>query len=233
MGTSVEVIVVEGHSTDGTWERLIQMGRHRSSPGPQIHVLKQKGVGKADAVRQGFAQATGDLLFILDADLTVMPEELARFYRLATSGKADFLNGVRFEMPLEPGTMPFLNLIANKTFSRFFTTLFRQPVRDALCGTKVLFRSDYVRMTQLRPVLPALDPFGDFTLLFGAAKLQLRILDVPVQYSPRTYGRTNIRRWRDGWLLLKTFALGARWLRLPRAVGRPCLSVFPEARQAG
>ena len=165
------------------------------------------------AVRLGFAAATGDILMILDADLTMPPEELPKFYDVLANGQAEFANGVRLVYPMDEKAMQFLNLCANKTFGLIFTWLLGQPVKDTLCGTKVLRRAHYEKIAANRAYFGDFDPFGDFDLLFGAAKLNLKIADVPIRYKERTYGETNIQRWKHGWLLLRMVLFAARKLK--------------------
>ena len=164
-------------------------------------------------MRLGFATATGDILMILDADLTMPPEELPKFYDVLAHGRAEFANGVRLVYPMDEKAMQFLNLCANKTFGIIFTWLLGQPVKDTLCGTKVCSRSHYARIAANRAYFGDFDPFGDFDLLFGAAKLNLKIADVPIRYRERTYGTTNIQRWSHGWLLLRMVLFAARKLK--------------------
>ena len=211
MGTLTELIFVEGNSTDGTWAEIQRVAR--AFPEKRITCLKQKGAGKGDAVRAGFAAAKGDVLMILDADLSVQPEELPKFYNVIATGHAEFANGVRLVYPMEEDAMRFLNLCANKIFSLLFTWLLGQPIKDSLCGTKVMLRSDYERLAANREYFGDFDPFGDFDLLFGAGKLGLRIADIPIRYCDRTYGTTNIKRWKHGWLLLRMVCFGARKLK--------------------
>ena len=211
MGLGTELIFIEGHSTDDTWgalQRLVAKYPQRS-----IKVLKQQSRGKGGAVREAFAAATGDVLFILDADLTMPPEELPKFYEAARSGTAEFVNGVRLVYPMEEQAMQFLNMLANKAFGLTFSWLLGQKIKDTLCGTKVLFRADYEAIARNRAYFGEFDPFGDFDLLFGAAKLNLRIVDLPIRYRARTYGKTNIHRWSHGWLLLRMVAFAARRLK--------------------
>ena len=211
MGAGVELIFVEGHSQDRTWEEIQRVAAE--NPHRSIKILQQTGKGKGDAVRAGFAVATGDVLMILDADLTMPPEELPKFYEVIASGRADFANGVRLVYPMDEKAMQFLNLCANKAFGLIFTWLLGQPVKDTLCGTKVLSRANYERIAANRPYFGDFDPFGDFDLLFGAARQNLKIADVPIRYRERTYGTTNIQRWRHGWLLLRMVAFAARKLK--------------------
>jgi 2-polyprenyl-3-methyl-5-hydroxy-6-metoxy-1,4-benzoquinol methylase len=205
-GRRQEVIFVDGHSTDGTPDEIQRvMAQH---PEKDITLLVQDGKGKGDAVRKGFAHATGDILMILDADLTVPPEDLPKFYEAIASGKGEFINGSRLVYPMEHEAMRYLNLLGNKFFSMMFSWLLGERIKDTLCGTKVLFRRDYERIAANRSYFGEFDPFGDFDLLFGASKLNLKILEVPIRYQERTYGATNIHRFTHGWLLLKMTVYG-------------------------
>jgi len=207
MGQGVELVFVEGHSQDGTYGVIEQaIADH---PEWRCRLLRQTGVGKGDAVRLGLAQASGDVLVVLDADLTVQPEDLPRFYEALCSGQGEFINGVRLVYPMEAEAMRFANLVGNKFFSLAFSWLLGQPVKDTLCGTKVLWKRDYERIAANRAYLGDFDPFGDFDLLFGAARLNLKILDLPIRYRQRTYGATNIQRWKHGWLLFKMVLFAA------------------------
>lgn len=211
MGAGTELIFVEGHSKDNTWDEIQRVARE--NPQLKIKIMQQTGRGKGDAVRLGFAAATGDILMILDADLTMPPEELPKFYEVVASGRAEFANGCRLIYPMEKHAMQFLNLCANKAFGLIFSWLLGQPVKDTLCGTKVLSRAHYERIAANRAYFGDFDPFGDFDLLFGAARLNLRIADVPIRYRERTYGETNIQRWKHGWLLLRMVLFAARKLK--------------------
>lgn len=211
MGSGTELIFVEGHSRDDTWEEIVRVAK--AYPDKRIKTLKQPGRGKGDAVRAGFAVAEGDLFIILDADLTVPPEEMPKFYEAVVCGRTEFANGSRLVYPMEKAAMRFLNMCANKAFGILFTWILGQPLKDTLCGTKVLRRADYERIVSNRAFFGDFDPFGDFDLLFGAAHLNLKIVDVPVRYRDRTYGSTNIQRWRHGWLLLRMVMFAARKLK--------------------
>jgi glycosyltransferase involved in cell wall biosynthesis len=207
MGAETELVFVEGHSTDDT-RAAIDRAR-RKHPERKVQVLQQTGKGKGDAVRAGFEAAKGDILMILDADLTMPPEDLPRFYEALVSGRGEFVNGVRLVYPMEEKAMRFLNLLGNKFFSLAFSWLLEQPIKDTLCGTKVLRRSDYERIAANRDYFGDFDPFGDFDLLFGAAKQNLKMVEVPVRYRERTYGETNIQRYQHGLMLLRMVAFAA------------------------
>jgi SAM-dependent methyltransferase len=211
MGCRTEILFVEGHSGDGTLEECEKVRDAR--PDREIRVFRQSGEGKGDAVREGFARATGDVLMILDADLTVPPEDLPKFFEALSGGKGEFINGSRLVYQMEDRAMRFLNLLGNKFFSMAFGYLLEQPIRDTLCGTKVLWREDYEKIAAGRSYFGELDPFGDFDLLFGAARLNLKIVEIPVKYRERTYGRTQIRRFRHGWLLLKMTFVAMRRIK--------------------
>jgi len=211
MGSHVEMIFVEGGSKDDTWERIQQV--QKDYPDVDIKSFKQTGKGKGDAVRLGFNEASGDILMILDADLTMPPEDLPKFYDALAEGKAEFANGVRLVYPMEGEAMRFLNLCANKFFAIAFSWLLGQPVKDTLCGTKVLRKEAYERLAANRSYFGEFDPFGDFDLLFGAAKMNLRIMDVPIRYRDRTYGETNIDRWSHGALLFRMLGFAALKLK--------------------
>jgi glycosyltransferase involved in cell wall biosynthesis len=185
----------------------------RENPDQKSLLLRQMGIGKADAVRLGFEHASGDILMILDADLTVAPEDLPRFYDALCSGRGEFINGVRLVYPMDQEAMRWLNFLGNKFFSLTFSWLLGQPIKDTLCGTKVLWRKDYELISTNRTYFGDFDPFGDFDLLFGASKLNRKIIDLPIRYRERTYGKTNISRWRHGWLLLRMVIIGARRLK--------------------
>ncbi len=207
----LEILFVEGHSTDGTLDEIQRV--IRTYPSLNIKVLVQDGIGKGDAVRKGFAHAHGEVLMILDADLTVPPEDLPKFYRALVDGKGEFINGSRLVYPMEQNAMQFLNLIANRTFSRVFSWLLNQRFTDTLCGTKVLFRRHYQQIVANRSFFGEFDPFGDFDLIFGASKLNLKIAEVPVRYQSRMYGTTQISRFRHGWLLLRMVWFAFRKLK--------------------
>ena len=204
LGAAAELVFVEGGSTDDTRARILkEIDTH---PELDISLVDQPGRGKGDAVRAGFRAAKHELLMILDGDLSVRPEDLAKFYRAAAEGRADLVNGSRLVYDVEPGAMRFLNMVGNKSFSWLFKAITGQQVKDTLCGTKVLRRSAYDEIAAARAYFGEFDPFGDFDLLLGAARLNLKIVDLPVRYQPRTYGQTNISRWRHGWLLLRMIA---------------------------
>lgn len=201
MGENVELIFVEGHSKDNTYEAIEKA--IQDHPERNCRLARQTGKGKGDAVRLGFQLAKGDVLMILDSDLSVSPDDLPRFYDAIADGKGDLINGVRLVYPMENAAMRPMNLLGNKFFSLTFSWLFGQPVKDTLCGTKALSRTAYNRIAGNRAYFGKFDPYGDFDLLFGAARLSLKIIDLPIRYRSRTYGAPNISRWRDGWVLLR------------------------------
>jgi hypothetical protein len=210
-GKRLEILFVDGHSSDGTQDEIRRV--IALYPQRDIRLLEQAGTGKGDAVRQAFAAASGDMLMILDADLTVPPEDLPKFYLALRSGKGEFISGCRLIYPMEDQAMQTLNLIANKCFALTFSWLLGQRLKDTLCGTKVLWRKDYEAIARNRGYFGEFDPFGDFDLLFGASKLNLQIAEIPVRYQNRTYGVTKISRFRHGWLLLRMAVYAYRKLK--------------------
>lgn len=211
LGNGTEIIFVEGGSTDGTFETVER--EMKAFPERKVKLLRQSGQGKNDAVRLGFSLADGEILMIYDADVTVPPGDLRHFYDALACERGEFINGVRLVYPMEDQAMRTFNLIGNKFFSLAFSALLGQDIKDTLCGTKVMWREDYKRLEENRAYFGEFDPFGDFDLLFGAAKLNLRIVDMPVRYRERTYGSTNIHRWKHGWLLLKMVIFAARRIK--------------------
>jgi SAM-dependent methyltransferase len=211
-GSAQEILFVEGNSSDGTFEECERV-RDAYRDSWDIKVLKQDGKGKGDAVRKGFAAATGDVLMILDADLTMPPEALPKFHAVIETGKAEFVNGTRLIYPMENEAMRPLNFIANRLFAYLFSYLVNTRMTDTLCGTKVLLRKDYEVLASERGYFGNFDPFGDFDLIFGAAKQNLKIIETPIHYKARTFGETQISRFRDGWLLLKMVWFAYRKLK--------------------
>jgi hypothetical protein len=199
-GADLEIIFVEGHSVDGTWEEIAKVQKDYSSRF-YIKAHKQKGIGKADAVRLGFAKASRHLLTILDADLTMPPERLELFYEAYCLGLADFINGNRLVYPMEKKAMRFLNRLGNAFFAKTLSYILDIKIGDSLCGTKLITRHDYQRFESWRKDFGAFDPFGDFELLYPAAILSLGIIDIPIRYLDRKYGNTNISRFHHGIML--------------------------------
>jgi glycosyltransferase involved in cell wall biosynthesis len=213
LGAHTELMFVDGNSTDGTADEVQRL--MAANPDMDIKLIHQgDGVGKGDAVRQGFAVAQGDVLMILDADLTVPPEDLPRFFKAIQDGTGEFINGTRLVYPMEKDAMRFLNKLGNRFFSLLFTWMLGQRLRDTLCGTKVLTRRNYQRIAANRSYFGDFDPFGDFDLIFGAVKADLKIAEIPVRYRARTYGTTNISRFRHGLLLLQMSWVAFKRLKL-------------------
>ncbi len=208
----LQIVFVEGHSQDGTPEEIERVKKLYAKEF-DIVSLTQPGIGKGDAMRAGFAAATRDVLLILDADLTVPPEDLPKFFDAIASGRANFVNGSRLVYPLEKEAMRFLNLMANSLFAKIFTWLLGQRITDTLCGTKVLTKAHYQRIEAGRDYFGEFDPFGDFDMLFGATKANLKIVEIPIRYRGRAYGETQISRFRHGWLLVKMVVYAFRKMK--------------------
>jgi SAM-dependent methyltransferase len=212
LGRFTEVLFVEGHSSDNTWQEIERVCASYQGP-LRLRKFRQSGKGKADAVWLGFEQAEGDVLMILDADLTVRPEDLPRFAQAMADGRGEFVNGCRLVYPRSWEAMPPLNTAANRFFAAVFSWLLRQRLKDTLCGTKVIWRDDYRRLKEGRSYFGDFDPFGDFDLLFGASKLNLKIVEVPVRYQERSYGSSNIAHVKEGLILVRMCLYAARKLR--------------------
>jgi SAM-dependent methyltransferase len=210
--SDLEIIFVEGHSKDGTWEEVLRVQEKYKDL--DIKSYQQTGKGKADAVHLGFSKARGDVFMILDADLTVPPEQLPKFYQVISTGQGEFVNGTRLIYPMESQAMRFLNFLANKTFSWIFSYLLSQRFTDTLCGTKVFFSKDYKRILEQRKFFGDFDPFGDFELIFGASKLNMKVIEVPIRYKARSYGETQISRFRHGVILLRMVIHAYKKLKL-------------------
>jgi len=211
LGAGTELILIEGGSTDGTYETAERVIAEH--PERNVRLLRQPGRGKGDAVRHAFDNATGDILAILDADLTTPAENLPRFVKALSDGTGEFINGVRLVYPMHSDAMRFFNLLANKAFGLAFSWVLGQPVKDTLCGTKVVWKRHWEQIHANREVFGGHDPYGDFDLLFGAALLNLKIVDLPIRYRERVYGDTNINRWSGGLLLFRMLIRGARRLK--------------------
>lgn len=214
MGRWTELVFVDGYSNDGTIEEIERCTRKYGENWHRVVLLHQAGHGKGDAVRHGFAACQGDILMILDSDLTMPPEELPKYYQAIVAGRGEMINGSRLVYPMQSQAMRFLNMIANVLFARLFTWLLGQPITDTLCGTKVLWREDYDRIADNRSYFGEFDPFGDFDLLFGAARLSRKIVSLPIHYADRQYGDIKIQRWRHGLLLLRMSLVAFRKLKL-------------------
>ncbi|MGH6717963.1 MAG: glycosyltransferase [Alphaproteobacteria bacterium] len=210
----LEVVFVEGHSGDGTWDAIGEVAEAMAATGAiAIRRVRQDGRGKGDAVRKGFAEARGEVLVILDADMAVPPEAVPKFYAALVAGKGNFITGTRLVYPREPNAMPLLNLVGNRAFSLVFTWLLNQRFTDTLCGTKALTRAHYQRIAEDRGYFGEFDPFGDFDLIFGAVKQNLKVVEIPIRYAARGYGETQISRFRDGVLLLRMVLFAWRKLK--------------------
>jgi hypothetical protein len=212
MGPDDELIIVEGHSRDNTWSKIQELYQANKET-KKIKIAQQDGKGKGDAIRKGFSLASKDILMILDADLTVPPEDLPKFYKALIQGKGEYINGSRLVYPMENNAMQFFNLIGNKFFALAFSFVLGQNFKDTLCGTKVLTRKNYEKLSRNRTYFGDFDPFGDFDLIFGSARMGLKIIEVPIAYKERTYGQTNISRWKHGTILLAMLIFAAKKIR--------------------
>ena len=207
-----ELIFIEGNSTDNTWDKIKTVAQKYSSS-RKIIIGQQDGKGKGDAVRKGFSLAGNDILMIYDADMTVPPEDIYKFYNAITDNKGEFINGSRLVYPMDKQAMRFLNMIGNKFFALSFSFLIGQRFKDTLCGTKVISRKNYLKLIENRSYFGDFDPFGDFDLIFGSTKLALKIIEIPIHYKDRSYGNTNISRWKHGIILLRMMFFAMRKIK--------------------
>jgi GT2 family glycosyltransferase len=212
MGPEDEVIFVEGGSTDNTWGQILEIQK-KYAHSHTIRIARQDGAGKGDAVRKGFSLATKQMVMILDADLTVPPEDLPKFYDALVNNKGEFINGSRLVYPMEKDAMRFFNMLGNKFFAAAFSFILGQRFKDTLCGTKAMSRENYLKIAQHRSYFGDFDPFGDFDLIFGACRLGLKVVEIPIGYRERTYGTTNIQRWKHGFILLRMLFFAARKIK--------------------
>lgn len=213
LGGQTEIIFCDDKSTDGTVEEIERM--RALHPDKDIRLVAGPGICKAQNVWAGFRAATGDVLMILDADLTTMPEELPYFLELLCNGRAEFVNGSRLVYAMPVGAMKGTNMLGNKFFSLLFSYLLDQRVKDTLCGTKALWRADWQRIEPMLDSWGTPDRWGDYELLFGAAKLNLRIRDLPVHYQERIYGSTKMTKvFKNGLVMLRMCFYGFLRLKL-------------------
>ena len=211
MGRCTEIIFCDDKSTDGTADEVHRM--QALHPEKNIRLVDGPGICKAENVWTGFRAARGDILMILDADLTVMPEELPMFFRSLVQGQGGFVNGSRLVYPMPDLAMKFANIVGNKFFGVLFSFLLDQRIKDTLCGTKVLWRKDWMRMEAFLGSWGIRDLWGDYELLFGASKLHLEIVEAPVHYQERLHGVTKMTRvFANGWRMLRICWYA--WLRL-------------------
>jgi hypothetical protein len=202
MGSHTEIIFCDDKSTDGTVEKVKKL--IEEYPEKDIKLLIGPGICKSENVWTGFDAAKGDILMILDADLTVIPEELPYFYEAISKNYGEFINGSRLVYSMHDEAMRFFNVFGNKFFSIFFSYILDTNIKDTLCGTKVLWNKDYQRIKRIRGSWGVQDKWGDYELIFGAAKFNLKLIDLPVHYYERVYGETKMKgRLKNGWIMLK------------------------------
>jgi SAM-dependent methyltransferase len=213
MGAFTELVFVDDDSTDDTAERVREaMARHPERP---IKLVQGPGRGKGAAVRAGMAAASGDVLMILDADMTVMPEDLPAFFEAITENRGEFINGSRLVYPLSGDAMRTANILGNKAFATTFSFLLEQRITDTLCGTKVVMRNDYAKILAARDYFGDIDHWGDYDWIFGAARNNLKIVELPVHYVERIAGETKMtKRFRNGVIMLRMCWVALRKLKM-------------------
>jgi glycosyltransferase involved in cell wall biosynthesis len=194
-----EVIICEGNSTDNTWEIAQRLGFEYS---PKVSSIKQDGKGKFNAVLCAWEQTMFDQIMIWDADATVCTDDQMQLISRAKSDPLKLWTGDRLRGKRENGSMRIFNLIGNHAFAIVWSPFFRKKF-DTLCGTKIF---PYNILDFCPASISKKDPFGDFSLISGAFFGGFPIESTPVHYLARSYGKTNIRRWSSGVLLLRIYA---------------------------
>jgi len=211
VGSMTEIIFIESDSSDNTLEEIKKVVAEYKGP-KQLQFTSLDRPGKAEAVVKGFDMARGDICIIYDADMTVSSDEIKKIYEAAKTDSDIFINCSRFVYPMEKGAMRGFNYLGNKIFALIIGTLVGQKMTDTLCGTKVIYRNNFDKIKQSGLIEKLGDPFGDFTLILGAKKLGLKIIEIPVTYKKRICGITNISRFKDGWKLLKIVLKLKLWI---------------------
>ena len=148
------------------------------------------------------------LIIIYEGDGTSDPGDIAYFYQAMKSGRFEFIEGTRFVYPKDNRAMPIINQLGNIFFAKWFSFFLGQRTNDVLSGIKSILKRDYDLLYKRWGFLGFTDPFGDFELLYGAARTGLKIGEIPIRYYPRTYGETKTKLLIHGFYLLKMAAKG-------------------------
>jgi hypothetical protein len=185
-----EVLLVDGHSDDGTPQVAQQLL-------PGIRIVAQEGRGKGAALRSGFAAASGDIIVMLDADGSTAPEEIPAFVGALLAG-ADFAKGSRFLQGGGTADMPFYRRFGNAVFVFLVRLLFGGCYSDLCYG----YNAFWAR------VLPQLDLDGDgfeieTIMNVRALRAGLKVAEVPSFEAARIHGTGRLRTIPDGWRILK------------------------------
>ncbi len=213
MGAGTEIVFVDDRSDDATAARV--RDAIAAHPERRIRLVDGPGEGKGAAVRAGMAVATGDVLMILDADMTVMPEDLPAFFEAVTENRGELVMGTRLVYPLVGQAMRTANVLGNRAFALAFSFLLEQRITDTLCGTKVVMRHHYDALLATRVLFGDVDRWGDYDWIFGAARNNLRIVELPVHYVERVAGETKMRRrLRNALVMLRMCGVALRRLKL-------------------
>lgn len=208
VGAGTEILFVEGHSTDGTRAEIERVASRY--PEKNVRLLVQDGIGQGDAIYKGFSEASGDVIILLEADRTSPPQDVLKAFDIVAGGRADYVNGSRFIYPRDKGAMPLRKVIGNWMFAIWFTWFLGQRTSDVLCGLKAIDRRQFQRLRKNWGSLGLFDPFGDFELIFGAARLGLKICEVPTRYTVRQYGEPKSRFWKHGFMLTRMASRATR-----------------------
>lgn len=203
-----EVIIIEGGSSDNTWTEALAL----QNKFPNLKAIRQDGKGKFDAVRKGLAFSCGELIVIWDADGTVRPIDCEKLISTAVKEQRTTI-GNRLKGTRHPDSMRLANLVGNYAFAALWSLVLGGKIHDLLCGSKVFTRVDFEGIPSW--VLKT-DPFGDFSLVASAIVNRRSPISIPVDYFPRDYGQTNIKRWSSGVKLLSTSVFCFFWIAVSR-----------------
>jgi hypothetical protein len=204
-----EILFVEGHSTDGTREEIERV--IATNPEKNIRVIGQPGKGQGDAIRVGFKEAQGEVIILYEGDGTSDPRDLYYVWEAMQSKRFEFIEGSRLVYPFHTKAMPWTNKIGNMIFAKWFSFFLGQRVTDVLSGIKAILKKDYELLYTQWGFLGVPDPFGDFELLYGAARMGLKFGEIPIHYYPRPYGTPKTRVLFHG-LRLLAMAIRGYWI---------------------
>ena len=187
---SNEYLFGDDNSMDKTIDEIDKLSKKLNNN----KILKYNGPGvcKSENVYKGIELSSGDIIVVYDADLTVDFKDVEFSIDILKNTNADFINCTRMIYPQKDGAMKFSNFIGNSIFANLFSLLFRKKITDTLCGTKIFFKKDWVKIKKNITGLGVKDLWGDFDLLIGAYKNNLKITEVPVTYHERKEDNTKM-----------------------------------------
>tara|TARA_B110000977_G_scaffold125183_1_gene160299 strand:+ start:1495 stop:2904 length:1410 start_codon:yes stop_codon:yes gene_type:complete len=187
---NAEFLFGNDNSSDNTLDEIKKL--QQAIPNKEIKIYDGPGVCKSENVYKGINLASGEIILIYDADLTVSFDDLVNSINLLLKTDADFINCTRMIMPQQKNAMKFLNFYGNLFFAFLFSILFKQKITDTLCGTKIFFKKDWEQIKKYNNTWGAKDLWGDFDLLLGAYKNNLKIVENPISYTDRKEDETKM-----------------------------------------